>query len=195
MELSSQIRKHRTAQNLSQEQLADMLYVSRQTISNWENQKSYPDIHSLLMMSTLFDVSVDQLIKGDLNVMKEIISEKEIQQFNRTSRIFSVHLLCTVILAVPLVVTLKVYGYVILAILFVITMYWAIRVEKIKKFHDVQTYKEIVAFSEGKKLDEINRLAEAGKRPYQNILKVVISAVVTAVICVVMTSLFQMFRS
>lgn len=76
MELSSQIRKHRTAQNLSQEQLADMLYVSRQTISNWENQKSYPDIHSLLMMSTLFDVSVDQLIKGDLNVMKEIISEK-----------------------------------------------------------------------------------------------------------------------
>lgn len=74
-------------------------------------------------------------------------------------------------------------------------MYWAIRVEKIKKFHDVQTYKEIVAFSEGKKLDEINRLAEAGKRPYQNILKVVISAVVTAAICVVMTSLFQMFRS
>lgn len=195
MELSSQIRKHRTAQNLSQEQLADMLYVSRQTISNWENQKSYPDIHSLLMMSTLFDVSVDQLIKGDLNVMKEIISEKEIQQFNRTSRIFSVHLLCTVILAVPLVVTLKVYGYVILAILFVITMYWAIRVEKIKKFHDVQTYKEIVAFSEGKKLDEINRLAEAGKRPYQNILKVAIGAVVTAAICVVMTSLFQMFRS
>ena len=44
MELSKQIKKYRTEANLSQEELADKIYVSRQTISNWENEKNYPDI-------------------------------------------------------------------------------------------------------------------------------------------------------
>ena len=53
MELSNQIRKYRTEHKLSQEELAEKVYVSRQTISNWENGKSYPDIHSLLLLSSL----------------------------------------------------------------------------------------------------------------------------------------------
>ena len=47
MELSAQIKKYRTELNLSQEELAEKVYVTRQTISNWETGKSYPDIHSL----------------------------------------------------------------------------------------------------------------------------------------------------
>ena len=46
MELSIQIKKYRTELHLSQEELAEKVYVTRQTISNWENEKSYPDIHS-----------------------------------------------------------------------------------------------------------------------------------------------------
>ena len=42
------------------------MFVSRQTISNWENNKSYPDIHNLLMMCNLFNVSLDDLVKGDV---------------------------------------------------------------------------------------------------------------------------------
>ena len=74
MELSIQIKKYRTELHLSQEELAEKVYVTRQTISNWENEKSYPDIHSLLLLSSLFNVSLDQLIKGDIEKMKEIIS-------------------------------------------------------------------------------------------------------------------------
>ena len=48
MELSIQIKKYRTELHLSQEELAEKVYVTRKTISNWENEKSYPDIHSLL---------------------------------------------------------------------------------------------------------------------------------------------------
>lgn len=44
MELSSQIKKHRILLELSQEELAEKIYVTRQTVSNWENEKSYPDI-------------------------------------------------------------------------------------------------------------------------------------------------------
>ena len=47
MELNAQIKKYRKSLNLSQEELAEKVYVTRQTISNWENGKSFPDIHSL----------------------------------------------------------------------------------------------------------------------------------------------------
>ena len=56
------------------------MYVSRQTISNWENDKSYPDIQSLLLLSNLFDVSLDQLVKGYMEKMTEIINEKDIKE-------------------------------------------------------------------------------------------------------------------
>lgn len=71
MEIAAQIRKHRTESGLSQKDLAEKVYVTRQTVSNWENGKSYPDIQSLLLLSQLFSVSVDQLIKGDLETMKK----------------------------------------------------------------------------------------------------------------------------
>ena len=82
MELNAQIKKYRTELNLSQEELAEKVYVTRQTISNWENGKSYPDIHSLLLLSSLFNVSLDQLIKGDVETMKEIINEQEVKKLN-----------------------------------------------------------------------------------------------------------------
>lgn len=63
MELSKQIKKYRTEANLSQEELVDKIYVSRQTISNWENEKNYPDIKSLVLMSEVFQVSLDNLVK------------------------------------------------------------------------------------------------------------------------------------
>ena len=54
MELGKQIKEYRMEANLSQEELADKVYVSRQTISNWENDKNYPDINSLVLMSEVF---------------------------------------------------------------------------------------------------------------------------------------------
>ena len=64
-------RKYRERDEYSQEYLAEKLYVSRQTISNWENEKSYPDIHNLLVMCELFDISLDDLVRGDLNSNKQ----------------------------------------------------------------------------------------------------------------------------
>ena len=173
-----ELRKYHS---LSQEELAEKVYVTRQTISNLENGKSYPDIQSLLLLSSLFNVSLDQLIKGDIETMKEIINEQEIKEFNHYGSIFSLHFL--ILSAAPLFMWLKLYALLPLGVMFAITMFWALKVEKIKKKNDVQTYKEIVAFCEGKKLDEIHKMVEAGKRPYQNVLKVVISAVVTAAVC------------
>ena len=86
-EVIQQIKKYRASLSLSQEELAEKIFVTRQTISNWENARSYPDIHSLLLLSTLFQVSLDQLIKGDIEIMKEEINTAEIKKFNRSSLI------------------------------------------------------------------------------------------------------------
>jgi transcriptional regulator with XRE-family HTH domain len=92
MELHEQIKKYRTERNLSQEELAETVYVTRQSISNWETGKTYPDIHSLLLLSSFFNVSLDQLIKGDIKVMKREINETEVGKLKQYSVIYSIFL-------------------------------------------------------------------------------------------------------
>ena len=58
MDIGTRIKKCRENQNVSQDELALKIFVSRQTISNWENNKSYPDIKSLIMLSNIFNVSL-----------------------------------------------------------------------------------------------------------------------------------------
>ena len=82
MELGKQIKKYRSELSLSQEALAEKIYVSRQTVSNWENDKNYPDINSLLRLSEVFQVSVDILIKGDVEKMKVEIRQQDRQQLD-----------------------------------------------------------------------------------------------------------------
>ena len=184
MELNSQIKKYRTALNMSQEELAEKLYVTRQTISNWETGKSYPDIHSLLLLSSLFNVSLDQLIKGDIDTMKEIINENENKKLNNYSIVYAVHFIVLILSAVPLKMWLEAYALIPFGILLVATIFWALKIERLKKKNNIQTYWEIVAFSEGKKLDEIDKQVEVGKRPYQKILWTIGSAVITAAVCI-----------
>ena len=187
MELGNQIKKYRSELQISQEQLADRIYVSRQTISNWENEKSYPDVNSLILLSEVFQTSIDKLIKGDIEIMKE-----KIKKLNYYGNIFCVHLAITILSAVPLFFWLEQLAFIPFGILFVITMYWALKVEKVKKDNDIQTYKEIVAFLEGKRLDEIQKQREIGKRPYQNVLKGIVAGIVTIVVCFLIGLLFHL---
>ncbi len=73
MNFSEQIKKIRKEQKLTQEQFASQLNVTRQAVSNWENDKNLPDIEMLITISDVFHVSLDSLIKGkeDMNNMME----------------------------------------------------------------------------------------------------------------------------
>ncbi|MEE1255446.1 MAG: helix-turn-helix transcriptional regulator [Lachnospiraceae bacterium] len=173
MEIGKQIRKHRQDLKLSQDELAEKIFVTRQTISNWENDKNYPDIKSLLLLSSLFDISLDILVKGDLEEMKEQIKTEDIKRFNKDGSIFTLLLLSEILLAVPLASFWGLWGLGVWAIVYIITMFYAIRLEKFKKNHDIQTFKEIIAFSEGKTLNEIQKNQESGKKPYQKLLMVI----------------------
>lgn len=184
MELGKQIKMHRQEAHLSQEELANRVYVSRQTISNWENDKSYPDVNSLVLLSEIFQISLDKLIKGDIEVMKDVIQKEEIEKMNRYGKSYTIMLIATAVSAVPLFMWLGVWAFIPWGIIWAISMYFAFKVEKVKKDNDVQTYKEIVAFSEGKLLDDIHKQREIGKRPYQKILLVIGIALTTFVVCV-----------
>lgn len=184
MELGKQIKMHRQEAHLSQEELANRVYVSRQTISNWENDKSYPDVNSLVLLSEIFQISLDNLIKGDIEVMKDVIQKEEIEKMNRYGKSYTIMLIATAVSAVPLFMWLGVWAFIPWGIIWAISMYFAFKVEKVKKDNDVQTYKEIVAFSEGKLLDDIHKQREIGKRPYQKILLVIGIALTTFVVCV-----------
>lgn len=186
MELSNQIKRYRTKLKLSQEELAEKIYVSRQTISNWENGKNYPDIRSLILLSNVFEISLDQLIKGDIDIMKEEIKETEINLFNYYGGIYAILLIATLILPIPLIKFLGGIGIVIWGVLLIVTFFFAIKVEKLKKKNNIQTYKEIVAFTEGKRLDELESVRESGKRVYQKILAAISGAVIAMFICSIM---------
>ncbi len=193
MELQNQIKKYRKLMKLSQEELAEKVYVTRQTVSNWENGKSYPDIHSLLTLSSLFEVSLDELIKGDIELMKKEISKKDVDLHNYYSNIFSIIFVVCLITFVPVVKYLKVYGLIIWGLVYAIGFVFALKVNKLQKEYDVTTYKEIVAFSEGKLLDELEKQHEEKKKPYQIILKLLLGATMGAVIVVIMIYIFGGF--
>jgi len=194
MEIGTQIRKYRNAQELSQEELAERVYVTRQTISNWENGKSYPDIHSLLLLSSLFHVSLDQLVKGDIEIMKQEINKEEVAKFNRLSKIFAVLFAACIVAFIPLVVFLKLCGVIIWAILYLVVLGFSFRIEKLKKSNDIHTYQEIVAFSQGKRLDEIQQQREIGKRPYQTALKLLAGAAVGIVVAAITAAILELLK-
>lgn len=194
MQLNKQIKKYRIEANLSQEELADKLFVSRQTISNWENDKSYPDVNSLLLISEVFHISLDHLIKGDVEEMKKEIDVQEHMKFQKDSIIFTIIFIAILILPIPLTILLEWYGFLLYLMIVGIGLYYAVRIEKYKKKHDIQTYKEIISFTEGNDLSEIEKAREAGKRPYQKVLLVagfmLLGLIVSLLIAIIMNILF-----
>ncbi len=179
MEIGQQIIRYRKQQALSQEELAEKVYVSRQSISNWENDKTYPDIYSLLLLSQIFQVSLDQLIKGDIEKMKYTITQVDKKNFERDTKVMVTLMILLMISSYPLVYFLEWLGLGIFVLLSIITMTYANRVERFKKKYDVQTYKEILAVSSGKLLDEIEKREERAKLPYQKPLIVTVFFLIT----------------
>lgn len=158
MDISNQIKTRREAMGLSQEQLAEKFYVSRQTISNWERDKTYPDVQSLLMLSVLFDTSIDTLVKGDVTVMEEAVERDRKCLGTRMLRL-AVLMLALLALAFALILSPAfawmegTWGMgVATAATFlpaVAALVVATVLEHIKRKNDLVTYREILAFMKG----------------------------------------------
>jgi transcriptional regulator with XRE-family HTH domain len=155
MNFSKQLKMYRERDGFSQEELAGKIYVTRQTISKWENDHSYPDIHNLIALSTLFDVTLDELIKGDVEKMKASIDVEKMNKYTWVMIIFLVLLIITVL---PFFDLWGWYGAIISFAFWVIAMIAAMKIEKIKKEKNIQTYAEILAFTEGGDIEAARKL-------------------------------------
>lgn len=194
MKLGNHIKHYRNEKGLSQEELAERVYVTRQTISNWENNKNYPDINSIVLLSEVFEISIDNLIKGDLEEMKKEINSEEVKKLNFYSWMVLIIFLIAIISLIPMLKFIGLYGFIPYFILMACAMFFALKIEKIKKNNDVHTYKEIVAFTEGKRLDEIQKIEERAKRPYQQIIVVFLWAAVTLLIVGITIFILKLFN-
>lgn len=76
MNIGNQILNIRKERQLTQEEFGRLFHVTRQTVSNWENGKSYPDLQMLLDISDQFDISLDILLKGDSKMVRTIDKER-----------------------------------------------------------------------------------------------------------------------
>lgn len=166
MELGQQLKAHRKELGISQDELAEKIFVSRQSISNWENNKTYPDIHTLLLLAETFGVSLDELIKGDVEEMKEEINAQERAGFNRDSLCFAIFGIVTVLSIAPLYAFLDYIGCLIWALIVGVAGYFCGRVELYKTMFDIQTYKEILAFQQGADLSTLSAV-----RAERNVVK------------------------
>lgn len=84
MRLGKRIYDIRKSNGLTQEEFANMFSVTRQAVSNWENDKAYPDLHTLVEISNQFNITLDVLLKEDERMIesidKERISGREIER-------------------------------------------------------------------------------------------------------------------
>ena len=169
MEVGGRIRELRTERGMSQDDLAARVYVSRQTISSWENGKTYPDVQSLLLLSEIFGASVDSLIRGDVEAMNETI-DRDVKTMKRLSYVMLGFLL--LMIAAMIWVAVQAFAWdwpleqtvptlVLALVLWGVAMFAACWVDRIKKSHDLITYGKILAYWKGEAVD---RDTERGRR-------------------------------
>lgn len=181
MELARQLKAKREERGLSQDEVSKAIFVSRQTISNWENDKTYPDVQSLLLLSQLFEISIDELVRGDVVAMQQAIAEDALRM-----KLLSIGMLAFSGLAFSglaflflLVFSLawpepsgfarmskgNLAGAATFIVLYAIGFAMAIAVDRLKKKHDVVTYREIDRFLKSGVVGEPDAEGLARKHP------------------------------
>lgn len=100
MKIGDKLKKARIGKNLTQEEVAEKIFVSRQSISNWENNKTYPDIGNVIALSDLYQISLDELLKGSDNFMEHLEESTNLVKSNKKlMAIIIVALLVMILLA------------------------------------------------------------------------------------------------
>lgn len=195
MEVGRRIREERERLGISQEGLAREVFVSRQTVSNWETGKTYPDVQSLLLLSNLFDVSVDSLVKGDVEIMEKQMENYELARYKiRASMTVTLGLIA--VGAVMLALLAKrgesltsPFGLIALFLL-VAGVGVSLIAERIEKRYDIETVEEVRAFLDGKEPEQIER-----ERRIPKALRAILQMVAGAAVGVVFMTVLYLIIS
>ena len=108
MNIGKSIRQIRSENNMSQEEFAKIFFVTRQTVSNWECEKSYPDLNTIVKISDRFEISLDKLLKEDEEMVNDI-SEKTAMGLKWNKIRQTVFIVISIIIVCG-IISLTVYG-------------------------------------------------------------------------------------
>ncbi|CEP43729.1 helix-turn-helix domain-containing protein [Paraclostridium sordellii] len=85
MKISTILKQHRLDLNLTQEQVAEKVFVSTKSISNWENDRNFPDIESLVRLAKLYNLSLDSLLLEGSDIMNDIKKKEKAYELQKIS--------------------------------------------------------------------------------------------------------------
>lgn len=108
MEIGERLKQARAASEMTQEQVAEQIMVSRVTLSHWENGKTLPDIASLISLSDLYQISLDDLLKGDPKMTEK--AKKDAKDLKSNKRLFLITAIFCIVVMVTYVASLIVGG-------------------------------------------------------------------------------------
>ena len=134
MEIGKKLKEARLMCSMTQESVAEKLNVSRQTISNWETEKVYPDILYVLQLSDLYQVSLDELLKGDESMIQHLEDSTNTVKSNRKILLAFLCNICLLFLFFIFIIPIsKSYLLTLLAVTLVISTTGYILVQIISK--------------------------------------------------------------
>ncbi|KGH56599.1 XRE family transcriptional regulator [Oenococcus oeni S25] len=110
MVFSEIISSKRRELGMTQDQVAELLHVSRQALSNWEKGKNYPDLDTLVELSKIYDLSLDVLIKGDKKVMKKVQEDSQDLRKQKKLRVLDISLAAVIVILILVPVLLNFFG-------------------------------------------------------------------------------------
>lgn len=197
MEVGNRIREQREAKGISQDELAQKVFVSRQTVSNWERGKTLPDVQSLLLLSNLFDVSVDTLVRGDEETMAKEIENYELERYKiKVSVGLSVALIVLGAVMLSIMVAqgigLESPLYKLALVIVVVGGATSFVAERIENRYDIETMREVQAFLQGAEPEQIERERRMPKA-LRAVVQMAAGAAVAALLMVGLSTLMAIF--
>lgn len=138
MEIGRKLKEARQMRGLTQENVAEKLNVSKQTISNWETEKFYPDILYVLQLSDLYQVSLDELLKGDERMIQHLENSTNVVKSNQKILLDFICNICLLFLFFIFIIPIsKSYLLTLLAVALVVGTTGYILVQIIRKIQEV----------------------------------------------------------
>lgn len=106
MHFPKKIKEERTKNNMSQQELGEHLNISRQSVSKWERGEGYPNIETLIKLSELFNITIDELLKGDHSLKEKIIEDGKQLAHPKTKLFFDLLLIVGLLLIIAKILLL-----------------------------------------------------------------------------------------
>jgi transcriptional regulator with XRE-family HTH domain len=100
MTFGERLKAERTKKGWTQDELAEKLFVSRQSVSKWENGANYPNIEILIKLSDLFGVTVDELLRSDEQLTRQVIRDSKQLKYPRLKVFFDLLFMAGVVMLV-----------------------------------------------------------------------------------------------